>query len=324
MASYQQITHNDRIMLSALKRKGFTQAEIARELGKDQSSISRELSRNKGENARYHAGDATRIYYQRKEEVNQVLRRIENNAWLRKYIKEKIKDYWSPEQIAGRVREDHGVIVCHETIYQYLYNEKPEWKKYLRQKKGKYRRRYGRKKVEKQREEAKKRRIDTRPEVVELRGRIGDWEGDTIIGGEKTQRILTHVDRKSGYLLADKLDVVTAEIVRKVTAKRFRSIPREKRHTITYDNGSEFAEHELIERFAKATVYFAYPYHSWERGTNENTNGLLRQFFPKKSYFKDITKNKLKRITKLINHRPRKRLGYLTPHEVFIKNMHLP
>lgn len=324
MTSYYQFTHNDRIMLSALKRRGFTQSEIARELGKNQSSISRELSRNKEPHTSYHAGNATRRYHQRKEATNQILRRIENNDWLQKYIKEKIKNYWSPEQIAGRVREDHGMIVCHETIYQYIYNKKPEWKKYLRQKKGKYRRRYGRKKLEKQREYAKKKRIDIRPEIVEQRERIGDWEGDTIVGGEKTQRILTHVDRRSGYLLADKLDLVTAEIVRKITAKRFRSVPREKRHTITYDNGTEFADHEMIEKKAKTIVYFAYPYHSWERGTNENTNGLLRQFFPKKSYFKDITQSKLKRVTKLINHRPRKRLGYLTPYEVFMKNMHLP
>ena len=124
-------------------------------------------------------------------------------------------------------------------------------------------------------------------------------------------------------MLADKLDIVTAEIVREVTVNRFRSVPRAKRLTITYDNGSEFADHEMIERKAKTIVYFAYPYHSWERGTNENTNGLLRQFFPKKSLFKNVTQNKLKQVTKLINHRPRKRLGYLTPYEVFIGNMQL-
>lgn len=323
MASHTQFTHNDRIMLSALLRKGFTQSDIARELDKNQSSVSSELKRNSDKNGYYHAGHATRKYHGRKAKANQVLKRIENDPWLEKYIYERIKKYWSPEQIAGRVRKDHNVIVCHETIYRYIYNEKPEWKKYLRQKKGKYRRRYGRKKVEKQREEAKKRRIDTRPAIVELRARIGDWEGDTIVGEEKTQRILTHVERKSGYLLADKLDVVTAEIVRKVTVKRFRSVPRKKRHTITYDNGTEFADHEMIEKKAKATVYFAYPYHSWERGTNENTNGLLRQFFPKKTPFAGITQNMLKRVTKLINHRPRKRLGYLTPYEVFIGNMQL-
>jgi len=310
-------------MLSALHRKGFTQAEIARELSVNQSSISRELRRNSTTNRIYHAGNATRKYHQRKQIANQPRKRIENDPWLEEYIYQKLKKYWSPEEIAGRLRKNNNVVVCHETIYKYIYNEKSEWKRYLRQKKGKYRRRYGRKILVKQREEAKKRRINTRPAVVEERSRIGDWEGDTIIGGEKTQRILTHVERKSGYLLTDKLDKVTSEIVRKVTAKRFRSVPRTKRYTITYDNGSEFSDHEMIEKETKTTVYFAHPYCSSERGTNENTNGLLRQFFPKKSLFQGITTNKLKRVTKLINHRPRKRLGYLTPHEVFIKNMHL-
>lgn len=323
MASHTQLTHNDRIMLSALQRKGFTQVEIARELSINQSSISNELKRNSDKKGIYHAGYATRRYHERKQKANQPRKRIENDSWMKNYIQKHLKLYWSPEQIAGKVRKDYNSIICHETIYKYIYNEKPEWKKYLRQKKGKYRRRYGRKKLVKQREEAKKKRIDTRPEIIERRERIGDWEGDTIVGGEKTQRILTHVDRKSGYLLADKLDVVTAEIVCNVTAKRFRSVPLKKRYTITYDNGSEFADHEMIEKKSKTTIYFAYPYHSCERGTNENTNGLLRQFFPKKSLFKDITPDKLKKVTKLINHRPRKRLDYLTPHEVFIENMQL-
>jgi len=323
MASHKHFTQNERIMLSAMRKKGFTQSEIARELGKHQSSISNELKRNSDKNGNYHAGHAKQRYHARKFKANQALKRIENDRWLRQYIGKKLKLYWSPEQIAGRVRKDHDVIVCHETIYKYIYNEKPEWKKYLRQKKGKYRRRYGTKIREKQREEAKKKRIDARPEIVEQRERLGDWEGDTIVGKEKTQRILTHVERKSGYLLADKLDQVTAEIVRRVAVSRFHSIPKSKRRTITYDNGSEFADHEMIEKKSKTLVFFAYPYHSWERGTNENTNGLLRQFFPKKTFFKNITQDKLSRITKLINHRPRKRLGYLTPHEVFIKNMHL-
>lgn len=109
----------------------------------------------------------------------------------------------------------------------------------------------------------------------------------------------------------------------KKTMKSFSKIPRNKKHTITYDNGTEFSDHEMIERYTKMEVYFAYPYHSWERGTNENTNGLLRQFFPKKSLFKSITQRKLDKISRLINHRPRKRLNYFTPHEIFIENMHL-
>jgi len=323
MASHTQLTHNDRIMLSAMKRKGFTQKEIARELGKNQSSISRELHRNTRSNISYHAVFATIKYHERKKIANHFRKRIENDLWIEQYIFDHIKLRWSPEQIAGRVRKDYQILICHETIYKYIYHEKPEWKKYLRQKKGKYRRRYGRKKVEKQREEAKKNRIDTRPKIIEKRERLGDWEGDTIIGGEKTQRILTHADRRSGYLLGDKLDIVTAEIVRKVTAKRFRTIPLSKRLTITYDNGPEFSDHEMIGRKTKTDIYFAYPYHSWERGTNENTNGLLRQYFPKKSLFAGITKQRLKRVIRQINQRPRKRLGYLTPHEVFIENMQL-
>ena len=163
----------------------------------------------------------------------------------------------------------------------------------------------------------KKRRIDTRPALVEKRERVGDWEGDTIVGAEKTQRLLTPVERKSGYLFADKLDIVTAEIVREKTARRFRSVPKEKRETITSDNGSEFSDHAKLEEDTGITVSFAYPYHSWERGTSENTNELIRQFFPKGSSFSMITEQRVEQVARLINNRPRKRLSYLTPREVF-------
>ena len=169
---------------------------------------------------------------------------------------------------------------------------------------------------EKQREKLKKRRIDTRPQIVEEKGRIGDWEGDTILGKDR-QYILTHVERKSGLILADKLDVVTAEETRKKTIMRFKRIPREKKKTITYDNGSTFSQHELTERNTGFTIYFAYPYHSWERGCNENANGLLRQFFPKKMAFATITQKEIQKAVRLLNHRPRKRLNYKTPYEVF-------
>lgn len=193
-------------------------------------------------------------------------------------------------------------------------------KRCLRSQKGKYRRRGGTKKRGKIREESKKKRIDTRPEIVETRQRLGDFEGDTIVGKGGRGRLLTHVDRKSGYLLADKLEKGLAQNTRKRTVERFSGLPKAKKCTITYDNGIEFSEYELIERETKMSVYHAYPYHSWERGTNENTNGLLRQFYPKKSSFSEVTQEKLDKVVNLINHRPRKRLGYLTPHEVFMKN----
>ena len=230
-----------------------------------------------------------------------------------------IKRYWSPEQVAGRLKRRYRgkTVVCHETIYRYLYADARELLPYLRCQKGKYRRRRGTRTRAKQREEAKKKRIDRRPKIVEKRQRLGDWEGDTIVGKEKTQHILTHVDRKSGLLLADKVAVATSEQVRNIVVQRFARVPKKKQHTITYDNGVQFADHETIEREAQLDVYFAYPYHSWERGTNENTNGLLRQFFPKGSAFATVTQTQISRAVSLINHRPRKRHHYLTPAEVF-------
>lgn len=323
MASYQHFTQEERIMLSTLKRRGLTQQEMARELGKDQSAISRELSRNKQEDGSYHAGYAKQAANRRRKEANQVLKRIANDPWLEKYIIKRLKIYWSPEQIAGRARRDYEVMVCHETIYQYIYNDRPDLKKYLRCQKGKYRRRYGTKIREKQREEAKKTRIDRRPKVIERRERLGDWEGDTIIGQRGTGSLATHVDRKSGYTFIDYVARANAEAIRETVVKRFTKLPKQKKHTITYDNGTEFSEHEMIGRETKIDIYFAYPYHSWERGTNENTNGLIRQFFPKKSSFADITNTDTRRAERLLNTRPRKRLMYLTPVEVFRKNMHL-
>lgn len=323
MASYSHFTQEDRIMLSSLKRRGLTQSEIAREISKSQSAISRELTRNRDPDKNYHAGEAKRISSDRRESATQKLRRIENDSWLRKYIIKKLKKYWSPEQIAGRVFRDHNVTVCHETIYQYIYNDRPDLKKYLRCKKGKYRRRYGSLKREKSSKNANIQRIDTRPDIVETRERLGDWEGDTIVGVRGTGFLLTHVDRKSGYTMIDYVSRATADAIKKKTISQFKNLPKDKRHTITYDNGSEFAAHELIGRNTKTDIFFAYPYHSWERGTNENTNGLIRQFFPKKSSFAHISLRDTRRCQKLLNSRPRKRLAYLTPFEVFLKNMHL-
>lgn len=269
----------------------------------------------------YDAGVAKENSKNKRIEANQRFRRIENNKWLEKYIIKKIKKYWSPEQISGRLRKkwpnDKSRHISKDSIYKFIYTEKKCLVKYLRCQKGKYRRRYGTRIREKQREALKKRRIDQRPEIVEKRGRIGDWEGDTIVGKERTKQILTHVERKSGLLLADKLEFSTAEETKTKTVERFKTIPKKKKCTLTYDNGTTFAEYEMIEKKTGIEIYFAWPYHSWERGTNENCNGLLRQFFPKKSAFAMITQEAIDEACGLINNRPRKRLGYLTPNEVF-------
>lgn len=318
--SYTHITSSNRNELSALLRTKTKQKEIAKLLGKHRITIWRELKRNKGTSKKYHAKKAKDKTTDRQIVAHSQQRKIENSQWLKNYILRKIKKHWSPEQIAGRIKrkwtDDKGRHIGKDSIYKYIYMERKDLVKYLRCQKGGYRRRYGTRIREKRREEAKKRRIDTRPAIVEKRGRIGDWEGDTILGKDKNH-ILTHLERKSGLLLADKLDVVTAEETKLKTIHRFENISVKKKYTMTYDNGATFAEHELTEKATGLEMYFAYPYHSWERGCNENANGLLRQYFPKGMAFAKVKQAEIESAVSEINRRPRKRHGYLTPLEVF-------
>lgn len=320
--SYSHIKSSQRNELSALLKTKLKKKDIAKLLDKDRTSIYRELRRNNTLNkSGYDARLAKEQTKERRIRANKRFKKVENNIWLRNYLVRKIKKNWSPEQIAGRIernwKRDKSRQIGKDSIYKYIYGERKDLVKYLRCQKGKYRRRYGAIIREKQREEWKKKRIDQRPKIVEEKSRPGDWEGDTIIGQERKIHILTHVDRKSGKILADKLDRATAELTRIKTIERFKTLPRNRKHTITYDNGSTFAGYELTERETGIDIYFAYPYHSWERGANENANGLLRQFFPKKSSFAIITQEDIDRVCDLINNRPRKRLNYLTPNEVF-------
>lgn len=322
--SYKHISSSQRNELSALLRADLKQNQIAKLLGKSPSAISQELKRNPAATKMgYDAGVAKANTKQRRITANQRFRKVENNKWLRNYIIKKTKKYWSPEQISGRLErkwpEDRNRRIGKDSIYKFLYAERTDLVKYLRCQKGKYRRRYGTRIRVKQREALKKKRIDQRPEVVEKRGRIGDWEGDTIVGRERTKQILTHVERKSGLLLADKLEHSTAEETKNKTIERFDKIPKNKKYTSTYDNGTTFSEYEMTEKKTGIEIYFAWPYHSWERGANENANGLLRQFFPKKMSFAMITQEAVDEACGLLNNRPRKRLGYLTPNEVFFR-----
>ena len=320
--SHKHITSFQRNELSVLLRAGLKQKDIAKLLHKTPSAICQELKRNKtNTQTGYSAKIAKENTKNRRIDANKRFRKIENREWIKRYIVRNIKNYWSPDQISGRIKEkwpdELGRHINKDSIYKFIYEERKDLVKYLRCQKGKYRRRYGTRIREKQREEQKKKRIEERPIEVEKRERIGDWEGDTIIGSEKTIHILTYVDRKSGYAMADKLIRGTAKLTKLKTIEIFNKLPRDKRYTITYDNGSTFAEYELIEKKTGIEIFFANPYHSWERGCNENFNGLLRQFFPKKSSFAKIEKEDIEKAVRLINNRPRKRLNYLTPAEVF-------
>jgi IS30 family transposase len=318
--SYTQFTQDERIALAALLRAQHSNAECGRELSKDRSAVGREIAANKDKDGVYRGNHAHKRAIARRKQAKQMLQKIANNRKLRRYIIRKLKLHWSPEQIAGRLKWKNGATtISHETIYVWIYEERPDLKKHLRCTKGKYRRKRGTKAREDKRDRAKVKRIDERPPEVGLRTRIGDWEGDTVIGGEKTTRIATNVERYSGYGLGDLMHKVSAEIMHATLTARFADIPRSKRYTYTYDNGTELGEDDAgLEAKLRMDVYRAYPYHSWERGTNENWNGLLREFFPKKMPFATLTQADVDRAVQLLNHRPRKRLGYLTPHEVFV------
>ena len=229
MMSYAHIKPDERVELAVLLRAGHKQSEIARILDKHPSSISREIRRNSTNEGRYNCWLAKRNTKAKRLNANKRFRKLRANKKLKRYIERKLRKYWSPEQIAGRLKLRYDkTILCHETIYQFIYRQREDLKKFLRCQKGKYRKRYGTKKREKAREEARKKRIDMRPKIADERKRLGDFEGDTIVG-EKKERILTHVDRMSGYLLADKLERGLAEITRKTTVRRFKSLPKKKK-----------------------------------------------------------------------------------------------
>ena len=319
---YTQFTKESRVELGALLRAGNSRAKCAETLGMDKSAVTREINRNKDEDGIYRGASAHKRHLARRKAAKKGSRIIENDTTLRRYIRKRLRKRDSPEQIAGRIKVmKKYAAVSHETIYQWIFNEEPALKKCLRRigRRGKYHRKRGTLAREKARDEAKVKRIDTRPAVVETRERIGDWEGDTIIGQEKTVRLVSNVERKSGYGLLDKLAVVSAPNMHGLLQKRFRRISKKKRHTYTYDNGTELGQEDGdLEKKIGMAVYRAFPYHSWERGTDENYNGLVRDFLPKGSLFGTLSFREVKRIEKNLNHRPRKRLGYLTPHEVFV------
>lgn len=320
--SHKQLSSNERVVLERLHRLNKSQKEIAQVLRRHPSTISRELKRNKDKNGTYRTTIANQKLRNRRKRANQKFKVLNSKTPLRRFVVRKLKQRWSPDQIIGYRLQKYGEkIACNETIYQFVYQDRPDLIQYLRCRKRKYRKRHGTVAREHARMEAEKKRIDTRPEIVDTKERIGDWEGDTIRGGDKKSALLTHVERTSGYLMAHRLDQALAEIVRQITVAEFSKLPKRKRQTITYDNGSEFADHKTTETRLNIDIYFAYPYHSWERGINENTNGLLRQFFPKGTDFTKITDADLQKAVNLINNRPRKRLHYHTPKEVFSENI---
>ncbi|MCL4405058.1 IS30 family transposase [Patescibacteria group bacterium] len=313
--SYTRIGKEDWTVIARMLRAGYAGTEIARTLGKDPSAVNRHVKTHGGRYG-YDVREVRRQKHMHRVDAMQSIRALRGSL-LRSVVR-LLKLHLSPEQIAGTLRLTGASIVA-STIYRYLNERAPQLKKYLRSSKGKYRRRHGTKKREGAREQAKKRRIDERPAIIERRSRLGDWEGDTMLGRDKRVRIVTFVDRKSGYLIAYLLPKMRAELLASLAIARFCRLPKKQRQTLTLDNGVEFSAWEQIEEKTGMTVYFAYPYHAWERGTNENTNGLLRQYFSKDLDFNLVTPEELAHAVKTLNDRPRKRLKFKSPRQIFQK-----
>jgi len=310
MRTYKQITYEELVKIETYIQEGIRKADIAVRLKRHKSTIGRIIVEQKTDE--FSSELAWRIICERKSRGNSHAKIVSDDL-LREFILEKIETYWTPEQIAGRWRKDTGKIVCHETIYQYIYLHHPEMVKLYFARKGK---KY-RKNREKKGGIDGMRMIDERPKDIEKRKNFGHWEGDTICGAKGTlERVLTNVERKSGYLLAEKMNNGSAEVTADITSDLFEELPECLTISITYDQGSEFAWHRVIEAETKMTVYFCHKSSPWERGSNENTNGLLRRFIPKGTDLSTVSEKDLQYYVELINNRPRKRLGYLTPSEV--------
>lgn len=313
--AHKHIGPEDWPIIARMLKAGFTGSEIARTIGKDPSAVNRHIKQNGGRDG-YDVREVRRRKYQQRIAAMDSIRVLKGT--LLRLVTTLLREHYSPEQIAGTLAQ-RGIKIDPSTIYRYIKERAPHLKKYLRSQKGKYRRKSGTKIREKARELAKKRRIDERPKVVERRGRLGDFEGDTMLGRDKRVRIVTLVDRRTGYLIAYLLPKHNAELLTKLAVPKLKRLPKAKRRTLTLDNGTEFSDWERLEKQTGMTIYFAYPYHSWERGTNENTNGLLRQYFPKSMDFNLITPKELADVVKRLNDRPRKRLKFKSPKQLFMK-----
>ena len=311
MRGYTQLTQEERYQIYILKKAEYNQAEIAELLERDKSTISRELRRNHGLKG-YRPQQAHNLALQRRYDKAQP--RIGDQVW--QLVEALIREEWSPEQVVGRVEMEQRVSISHEWIYQYIYADQRsggDLYRFLRCQKIR-RKRYG---IYSRRGTIPNQvSIDDRPAIVDSKRRFGDWEGDTVIGKGHRGALVTLVERKSLYTVIRAVLYKTAEAVRNAVADGLTP-HKDRVHTITYDNGREFSDHEGMANDLEACIYFAHPYSSWERGLNENTNGLIRQYFPKDRDLRTVTKREIENAMDKLNHRPRKSLGYRTPYEVF-------
>jgi len=323
--SYHHLTPTERGQVQALFNEGKSQAHIARVLGRSPSAICRELHRN-GTQKGYDAAQAQARYEKRREACRPAAKLDYMPLW--NLVFDKCTDGWTPETIHGRIPldypDDPKMRISHETIYQAIYRD-PRMHcliESLPQARRKRRKR-GQGKTRRGPAIANRTGIEERPPEAEARSRFGDWEGDTVVGAKQYGYIATLVERKSLFLVARKCLTKEAREVAGAVIEGLADLPASWLKTLTFDNGTEFARHETIAQALPLDIYFARPYASWQRGTNENTNGLLRRYLPKGIDLREVTQEQLDHIVTELNNRPRKKLGYRTPNEIFLEQRQL-
>lgn len=308
--SYNQLTQEQRYQIYALKKTGHTRTEIAEVIGVHKSTVSRELRRNHGERG-YRPQQAQQMAETRRVKAQP---RISAKTWA--VVEELLRQEWSPEQISGRLKKEQKICLSHEWIYQYVLTDQRaggDLYKHLRCQK-KRRKRYG--KYDRRGKLLNCRSIEERPAIVAQRKRLGDWEVDTVFGKDHKQALVTLTERKSRFTLLGKVSQRTAQTVQDQICRLLLPV-QDKVHTLTSDHGKEFADHEQIAQRLQLKYYFAHPYAAWERGANENANGLLRQYFPKRCDLQLVTRKDTHLAMARLNFRPRKSLRFKTPFEVF-------
>jgi IS30 family transposase len=313
---YPQITAAERYTLGTLRRLGYTAAAIARILGRHRSTIGREVRRNATRYDGTYRPQMAHWYACSRRSLSRRNQRFSATDWVQ--VHARLREQWSPEQVAGRLRRHQLLQISHETIYRHIWADKRAGgtlHTHLRGARKRYRKRYGY--YDWRGRLAGKRMITERPAIVAARSRIGDWEADTILGSTADSHcLLSLVERKTGYLVLGKLRARTTAEVTRCAIPLLQQQPHAV-HTITSDNGTEFHGYAALEAATRAAFYFATPHHAWERGTNENTNGLIRQYVPKRQSQVRLTQTDCHRIARALNQRPRKRLDYRTPEECY-------
>src|ERR1035437_4351034 len=315
---YRHLIQEERYQISALHEAGFSQQAIAAKLSRAPSTVSRELSRNRLAGS-YQPQVAVVLAKVRRRPSANNARRVSAEAWS--FAQQKLAETWSPQQIAGHQRAEQLPRISHETIYQRIYEDKRSGGPLhlaLRIHKQRRKRRGVR---ERRGTIPNQVSIDQRPAIVDSRERYGDWEADLVIGARHSQALVTINERKSRYALITRVPSKHATGVGNAIVEQLKPFSR-LAHTLTTDNGKEFAQHERIAAELKLGYYFAHPHAAWERGANENLNGLLRQFFPKHRKLEEVTEEEIALAQHRLNHRPRKCLGYKTPHQVFWEQLH--